>query len=55
MIWIFVGLESYNEYYEQLNKLFGNVRTAIYVVCAIICLFTLVNMLDLTKSIFENM
>lgn len=39
-------ISSYKEYYYQLIELFGNVKIAVYIVCVIICLFTLINMFD---------
>lgn len=40
-------LSSYRDYYEQLTDGFRNVKIAIYVVCIIICMFTLINVFDL--------
>lgn len=39
-------ISSFTEYYHQLDKLFRDAQISIYVICVIICLFTLINMFD---------
>lgn len=49
-----LSISSLSEYTVQLKTIFAKVRVAIYIVCIIVCLFTLINMFDLTVNNMEK-
>ena len=49
-----LSISSLSEYTAQLKDVFAKVRVAIYIVCIIVCLFTLINMFDLTVNNMEK-
>ena len=49
-----LSISSLSEYTSQLKDVFAKVRVAIYIVCIIVCLFTLINMFDLTVNNMEK-
>ncbi|MCR5803249.1 MAG: ABC transporter permease [Clostridia bacterium] len=49
-----LSMSSLSEYTAQLKDVFAKVRVAIYIVCIIVCLFTLINMFDLTVNNMEK-
>ncbi len=47
-------IEVFSEYYEQLKGVFENVKIAIYVICVIVCLFTFINLFDLSVNNIDS-